>query len=742
MNRPIARADIEQFTSMALEKRRRRAKVEQSQRGYRDEDGVWQGGLLAFVRYFWAILEPGTKFRDGWALQAVCEHLEAVTYGEITKLLINVPPGFMKSLLTDVFWPAWEWGPLELHHLRYVAFSYSSSLTERDNGKFAVLITSAEYQMMYPHVEVVAAGAKKVSNTEHGWKLATSVGGVGTGERGDRIILDDPHNVKESESEVVRKETIRWFWESMSSRLNDMTTGAKVVIMQRVNEEDVSGEIILAGDWVHLLIPMEYVWGFVSDERGDVVPPRTEIGWTDPRWRETPEECDGELAWPERFPEKGIPSMKKDAGPFAWACNPYEAPILMADLSMKPIGSADVGDEIVGFKIGNDGKTGKRARYRKATILDIHKSLQPVVKITFDSGRTIRCTANHKWWTGRSGDRPAYAPAVLGSKLRRVCPPSIEPISPENMRAAGWLAGFFDGEGTVSLNQRMFTQKERVISIEPEGTEEVYGLTTTTGNYVVWGLASSNSQYQQTPEARGGGIFKREWWQPWEPGDGKFPVFTYVVVSIDSAYDEKESADPSAAVVLGIFENAQGYNRVMLMHAWRRRLQFSGAKCLPEPGEKAFHFRERLQKSWGLVEWAGDTCTRFKADRLLIEAKASGISAAQSLGNSHPHAGWSIQLVNPVGDKHARAISVQPSFSQEMVYVPYPLRTWGETTIDEMAVFPKGKFKDLTDAMTQGIKHLRDSGLLRTDEERRHETLEKLKIKPKKKPLYPGVKVA
>lgn len=565
MNRPISRADREQFATLAAEKRRRLSKAEHKMRGYRDEDGVWQGGLLAFVRYFWQVLEPGTNFREGWALEAMCEHLEAVTYGEITKLLINVPPGFMKSLLTDVFWPAWEWGPMDLDHVRYVAFSYSSTLTERDNGKFAVLLQSPEFRAMYPHVELIQSGAKKVSNAKHGWKLATSVGGVGTGERGDRIILDDPHNVKESESEKVRRETIRWFRESMSSRLNDMENGAKVVIMQRVNEEDVAGTIITdLGDWCHLLIPMEYVWG----HDGEGGPPVTTIGWSDPRWRETPEECDGELAWPEHFPERVIPSMKKDAGPYAWA-----------------------------------------------------------------------------------------------------------------------------------------------------------------------------AQYQQTPEARGGGIFKREWWQPWEPADGKFPPFNYVIVSLDSAFTEKEENDPSAAVVLGIFENAQGYNRVMLMHAWRRRLQFSGPKVVPQPGEKAFHFRERQQKAWGLVEWCADTCNRFKADRLLIEAKASGISAAQSLGNSHPHAGWAVQLIDPKGlDKHARAIAVQPSFSQEMVYVPYPLRQWGEITIDEMAVFPKGKYKDLTDAMTQGIKHLRDLGLLRTDEERRHEELEKVKLKPKQKPLYPGVK--
>lgn len=574
-NRQPSRPEMERFLGLAAEVRKRRARVEHKTRGYRDEDGVWQGGLLSFVRYFWHILEPGTQFVDGWALEAVCEHLEAVTFGEVTKLLINVPPGFMKSLLTDVFWPAWEWGPMELPHLRYVAFSYSSSLTERDNLKFKDLVDSREYQELYGSiareerdriVNLRAKGARKVSNWKHGWKFATSVAGVGTGERGDRVILDDPHNIKESESEITRKETVRWFRESMSSRLNNMETGAKVVIMQRVHEDDVSGAIITElGDWCHLLIPMEFVWGFVSDERGEIVPPRTEIGWTDPRWRETPEECDGELAWPERFPERIIPSMKKDAGPYAWA-----------------------------------------------------------------------------------------------------------------------------------------------------------------------------GQYQQTPKVRGDAIFELEWWQPWEPADGKFPPFSYVVVSVDSAFTEKEQNDPSACVVLGIWENEDGFNRVMLMHAWRRRLRFSSPKVIPEPGEKMMHFKQRQQKSWGLTDWVADTCIRFKADRLLIEAKASGISAAQTLQDSHPRAGWGVQLVDPKGlDKVARAIAVQPSFSQGMVYVPYPLREWGEKVTEEMAVFPKGKYKDLTDAMTQAIKHLRDNGMLRSDDEVRIEQREALVPKKKMKPLYP-----
>lgn len=105
MNRPVPRAELEKFTAALAEKRRRLAKAEHSTRGYRDEDGVWRGGLLSFVRYFWHVLEPGTPFVSGWVLEAIAEHLESVTFGEITNLLINVFPGAMKSLLTDVFGP-------------------------------------------------------------------------------------------------------------------------------------------------------------------------------------------------------------------------------------------------------------------------------------------------------------------------------------------------------------------------------------------------------------------------------------------------------------------------------------------------------------------------------------------------------------------------------------------------------------------------------------------------------------
>jgi predicted phage terminase large subunit-like protein len=565
MNHHVPREDIERFTAQLAEKRRRMAKQEHSRRGYRDENGVWQGGLLAFVRYFWHVLEPGTPFTEGWILEAIVEHLEAVTFGEITNLLVNVPPGCCKSLLTNVYWPAWEWSAMELSHIRYVTFSYSASNTERDNQRFGDLVTSSEFQLMYPEVKIRQNGMTMVSNYNHGWKLASSVTGSATGKRGNRAICDDLNNVKESESKPVMEETNRWLRESLSSRLNNMETDAKIVIAQRVGEGDASGEILSLGlPYCHLCIAMEYVWS--ADENGQ--PYATQIGWVDPRWRPTPEECNGELAWHERFSENAVRALKKELGPYATA-----------------------------------------------------------------------------------------------------------------------------------------------------------------------------AQLQQTPEARGGGIFKRDWWQVWDPPDGKFPPFSYIVASLDGAFTSKEENDPSALTVWGIFENEMGYNRAMLIHAWSKKLPFSGVKVDVLPGEHDSVYRRRAMPHWGLIEWVADTCNRFKADRLLIENKGPGISAAQSLSNSHGRSGWAIELVEPKGDHTARALAVQPTFSQLMVHAPD--REWADDTIDEMAVFPKGRHDDRVDSATQAIKHLRDNGILRSDEERRAEEIEAVTHKGKqmqKRPRYPGMR--
>ena len=558
-----SRREMEDFLARLKEAERREERRNQGRRGWYDENGVRQGGLIAFVRYFWHVLEPETKFVDGWALWAVCEHLEAVTFGEITRLLINVPPGFAKSIIVDCFWPAWEWGACNKPHLRYVTFSYSASLTERDNGRFRDLISSEAFRSLYgDRLEVRNKTIIKVINSRTGWKFASSVGGVGTGERGDRVILDDPHNVKESESEQVRGETVRWFRESLSSRFNDLETGALIIIMQRVHEDDVSGVILDLGlDYVHLLIPMEYDWGRQTDERGR--PIATAIGWTDPRYdADGPDACDGELAWPERFSETALARTKAEVGPYAWA-----------------------------------------------------------------------------------------------------------------------------------------------------------------------------SQYQQSPAPRGGGIFQRDWWQLWDPPDGRFPELDYKVASVDGAFTEKEENDPTGLTVWGVFRNEHGRRRIILLHAWRKHLKFSAPKLDRLPNETTEAYRRRGMPNWGMVEWIADTCRRFQVHTVLIEAKASGISAGQELQNRHGREGWAISLCPVKGDKVARALAAQPTFSQGMVFAP--AREWADMVIDEMAVFPKSRYDDLTDSATQAINYLRGIGLAQSDDEAAAAETEAVTHRPRPRAIYP-----
>jgi predicted phage terminase large subunit-like protein len=327
------------FTAKA-EAERREARYLQTQYGWYDDNGVRQGGLIAFVRYFWSVLEPETPFVDGWPLWAMCEHLEAVTRGEIKRLLVNVPPGFMKSMLTDVFWPAFEWGPMGLAHYRYVAFSYSQLLTMRDNDRFRTLITSPKYQALYGLETSAQLGKRegksigmrntqivKVMNNSTGWKLASSVGGVTLGERGDRVIIDDPHNMLEAESDIERSKAVRWFRESVSSRLNDLDRGAIVIIMQRLHEDDISGTALGDDfDYVHLMVPWEFDPARAFADDGKVI--TNEIGWYDPRADEDDIDANnGEPAWLDRFSEAAITRTRNELGPYAWASQYEQSPV-------------------------------------------------------------------------------------------------------------------------------------------------------------------------------------------------------------------------------------------------------------------------------------------------------------------------------------------------------------------------------------------------------------------------------
>ncbi|WP_198929103.1 phage terminase large subunit [Rhizobium sp. AC27/96] len=261
--------------------------------------------LSGFVQEAWHVVEPSADYVHGWHIDAICRHLEAVTSGEITRLLINVPPGTMKSLLCGVFWPAWEWGPKDRPQMRYLGASYSEHYAKRDNRRMRDLVASEWYQTLWgDRVKLTRTGEMAFANTSTGSRQGVPFSRL-TGGRGDRVIIDDPHSVDGAESEAERLSTVRTFRESVPTRLNDPQRSAIVVVMQRLHETDVSGTILALGlGYEHLMLPMEF-----EPERRC----RTSIGFVDPRVEE------GELLFPQRFPRVVVERDKIPLGSYAVA---------------------------------------------------------------------------------------------------------------------------------------------------------------------------------------------------------------------------------------------------------------------------------------------------------------------------------------------------------------------------------------------------------------------------------------
>lgn len=256
--------------------------------------------LYHFVQAAWPHIET-SSYVDNWHIGAICEHLQAVTHNQISKLLINIPPGCSKSLLVSVFWPMWEWAINP--QIRWFFASYDQRLSTRDSVRCRALIHSSWYQHLWGHKFVLTHDQNQklyYETDKGGYRLATTVRGHGTGEHPDRIITDDPHNVEQAESELERQSTLDWWDLTMTTR-GVSRDARRVIIMQRLHHEDLAGHVLQRGDWVHLCLPMRY-------ESNRMV--STPLGWNDPRTTE------GELLTPRQFSEIQVCEMELSLGAY------------------------------------------------------------------------------------------------------------------------------------------------------------------------------------------------------------------------------------------------------------------------------------------------------------------------------------------------------------------------------------------------------------------------------------------
>ena len=256
--------------------------------------------LKHFVKTFWHVIEPGTEFIDGWHIDAICEHLEACTEYRITKLVINIPPRHMKSILVSVLWPAWVW--LRYPERRFIFASYSGQLAIRDGVKMRAVLDSPLYQSLFRPTWTLRDDQNqkiKFDNTATGFRFSTSVGGTVTGEGADYIVGDDPLNATDADSDTIRDTANDFMAKTLATRANNPKRHCRIMIMQRLHEDDPSGHVFKKETWERLVLPARF-------EEKHEFPSRTSLNFKDPRTKE------GEPLWPERFGEKELKTLEEE----------------------------------------------------------------------------------------------------------------------------------------------------------------------------------------------------------------------------------------------------------------------------------------------------------------------------------------------------------------------------------------------------------------------------------------------
>ena len=220
-------------------------------------EAILRNNLSCFVHKVFHTINPSIIYEHNWHIDLICDHLNAVEHGDIKRLMINIPPRALKSVCISVAWPAWLLGhdPSK----RIIAASYAQNISIKHSLDTRFAIESPWYKQLFSHTKLNKKENRKGKfiTTDHGMRFASSTGGSITGEGGDILILDDPHNPTQIFSKRIREKVHQWYEQTFVSRLNDKSKGAIIIVMQRLHVDDLCGYLLKKhpSQWELLQIP-------------------------------------------------------------------------------------------------------------------------------------------------------------------------------------------------------------------------------------------------------------------------------------------------------------------------------------------------------------------------------------------------------------------------------------------------------------------------------------------------------
>lgn len=268
----------------------------------------------AFVERVFYQVSPGAEFKPNWHLDLVAGRLDACRRGTLRRLIILVPPRSLKSISASVALPSFWLGHDPTAQLLCV--SYAQDLADKHARDCRAVMQSAWYRRLFgTRLAAERQALAELATTRGGFRLATSVGGMLTGRGGDVIILDDPLKPEQAHSEAERRRVNEWYRNTLLSRLNNQQDGAIILVMQRLHEDDLVGQVLAESEpWEVVSLPA------IAQAREE------HVIWT-PYGTRLHERAEGEVLHPEREPIETLLALRARMGEVDFSAQYLQAPV-------------------------------------------------------------------------------------------------------------------------------------------------------------------------------------------------------------------------------------------------------------------------------------------------------------------------------------------------------------------------------------------------------------------------------